>query len=158
MKIRNFVRILAVLFLAVIIVSACKKDEGFTQVTEFEGKIQSALNDYRASKGKSDLVQTFLLIDDAQAYSTKMAKELVGVNTDELETELQTLKVLIGADSVAAWVATCEYEEADSILNIVKNNPEINSLVLGDFNLSAVGAVKSNIGIFYITNIVARKR
>jgi hypothetical protein len=157
MKIRNFVSAVSILFLTLVVISACKEDEGFTQVTEFEGKIQSAIDNYRASKGKSIQVQTFLLIDDAQSYSSKMASESVAFGTEALTADLENLKVLVGADSAAAWVAYCQYEEADSVMNIVKNDPKINTLVLGNFNLSAIGAVKDNIGNFYITNILLHK-
>jgi len=158
MRNRTYLISLVTLTIMMISVNSCKKDEGFTQVTEFERNIQNAMNDYRATRGKPALTQTFLMIDDAQSYSAKMANESVGFNTDGVLADLELLRVNVGADSSGVWVAYCEYENPDSVMNIIKSNPKIVSLVMGEFNLSAIGTAKDVNGNFYITNLLLRKR
>jgi hypothetical protein len=134
--------------------SACKKDESFTQVTAFERGINNALNDYRATLGKADMNLQFLLMNDAKEYSAKMANETVAFGIEGITAELENQKVLLAADSSAAWVAYCEYENADSVLNIVLKDPIAKAKIEGYFNQSAVGTAKDVNGYWYITGLM----
>ncbi|MCB8994101.1 MAG: hypothetical protein H6538_00665 [Bacteroidales bacterium] len=142
--------LLSVLFIA----NACKKDESYTQVSEFERGIHNALNDYRASLGKDPMVLQFLLMNDAKTFSAKMANETEAFSTDWFMPELENQKVLLAADSSAAWVAYCEYEEPDSVMSIVLNNPDIRTKIEGYFNQNAVGTAKDINGNYYITGLM----
>jgi len=157
MKYKTLSSSLIALSLVVVIFNSCKKDEGFTQVTAFEREILSSINDYRATMGKPAMTETFLMIDDAQGYSKKMADGSAPFLTAGVDPELAALKKAIGADSSGVWVAKCEYEEADSVMKIIKNDPKIVSLLMADFNLSAVGTAQDLEGTYFITNLLLRK-
>lgn len=154
MKKLNIFKITVIVTIALLINSTCKKDESFTQVSAFERGIHNAINDHRVSLGKPQMVLQFLLIDDAQLYSIKMANESVAFGTEGVAKDLQTQKTLLAADSSGVWVAYCEYENVDSVMYIVLKNPESKALIEGYFNQSAVGTAKDVNGNFYITNLL----
>ncbi len=154
MKNVNISRILIAVFLLLGTLNACKEDEGFTQVSAFERGINNALNDYRASLGKPPMVMQFLLMNDAKAYSVKMANETVPFGYEGVMAELENQKILLAADSSAAWVAYCEYEVPDSVMSNVLKDPETRAKIEGYFNQSAVGAEKDANGNFYITGLL----
>jgi hypothetical protein len=149
--------ILKVIFIGALIllnVNACKDDESFTQVTAFEKGINDAVNDYRVTIGKAKMNLQFLLMDDAKTYSLKMANESVPFGFEGVMADIENQKVLLGADSSAAWVAYCEYENPDSVLSIVLKDPESKRKIEGYFNQSAVGTAKDVNGNWYITGLM----
>jgi len=140
-----------------IIVSSCKKDEGFTQVSDFERSIHNLVNQHRVSVGKSEMTHTFLLMDDAQEYSAKMANETVAFGTAGIAQALEEQRIDIGGDATGVWVGYTEYEIADTVVNRALRNPDIKTLLESDFNLSAVGTAKDANGNFYITHLLMHK-
>lgn len=144
-------------FLAVsmlLLINSCKDDESFTQVSAFERGIHNAVNDYRVSIGKPQMVLQFLLMNDAKGYSAKLANKTVAFGIEGIMPEMENQKVLLNADSAAAWVAYCEYENADSVKKILLSDPETKAKIEGFFNQSAVGAVKDENGHYYITGLM----
>ncbi len=154
MKKVNLIKATVMIFLMMFSAGACKEDEGFTQVTQFERNIHNALNDYRATLGKPQMVLQFLLMDDAQLYSAKMANESEAFGIEGVMDDLETQKVLLAADSSAAWVAYCEYENPDSVMSLVLSNPDTKAKIEGYFNQSAVGTAKDALGNYYITGLL----
>lgn len=148
--------LMAIIFL-VFVIPSCEEDEGFTQVTEFEQDIHDAINGHRTAMGKPKMKLEFLFMNDAQQYSAKLANGSVTFGTEGISDDMETLKVNIGADLSGVWVATCAYENADSVLNIALGNAEVKALIEGNFNLAAVGARKSTTGTYYITQILMHK-
>jgi hypothetical protein len=154
MKKFSFIKITGFVAVIFIIISACKKDESFTQVTAFERGINNAMNDYRAGIGMGEMKLQFLLMNDAKDYSQKMANETVSFGIDGITAELENQKVLLGADSSASWVAYCQYEDPDSVLNLALKNPEAKAKIEGYFNQSAIGSAKDVNGNWYITGLM----
>jgi hypothetical protein len=154
MKKLNILRGIFFVSLILLIVNACKDDESFTQVSAFEKGINDAVNDYRVTIGKPKMNLQFLLMDDAKAYSLKMANESVPFGIEGVTADLENQKVLLGADSSAAWVAYCEYENPDSVLSIALKDPESKRKIEGYFNQSAVGTAKDVNGNWYITGLM----
>jgi hypothetical protein len=147
-------KITGFLTVMLIVISACTKDESFTQVTAFERGINNALNDYRANMGKGEMKLQFLLMNDAKAYSQKMANETVPFGIEGITAELENQKVLLGADSSASWVAYCQYEDPDSVLNLALKDPVAKAKIEGYFNQSAIGSAKDVNGNWYITGLM----
>jgi hypothetical protein len=154
MKELYILRVIFFVALNLLIVNACKDDESFTQVTAFEKGISDAVNDYRVTIGKPEMNLQFLLIDDAKAYSLNMANKSVPFGIDGVTSDLENQKVLLGADSSAAWVAYCEYENPDSVLITALKDPESKRKIEGYFNQSAVGTAKDVNGNWYITGLM----
>jgi hypothetical protein len=154
MKKLNIIKILGIVAVSLLFINACKKDESYTQVTAFERGINNTLNDYRATIGKAEMKLQFLLMNDAKAYSQKMADETVPFGIEGITAELENQKVLLAADSSAAWVAYCEYEDPDSVLSVVLKDPVAKAKIEGYFNQSAVGTAKDVNGNWYITGLM----
>ncbi len=154
MKKLNLFKALCAIIMTLVIYSSCKKDDDFIQVTAFEKSIHDAINEHRVSVGKPEMILSFIMMDDAKSYSTKMANNSVEFGTEGLAADLQTLKSNLAATSAGAWVATCQYENADSVMKIVLNNAEVKTTIESTFNQSAVGAVKSSDGIYFITHLL----
>ena len=154
MKKLNLIRALIAVFVMIVVISACKKDSSYTQVSTFEKDIHDAINKYRVSIGKPAMVMQFLMQDNAQQYSTKMANGSQVFGTAGIVDELGTLATNLKADSYSVWVATCNYEVADSVMSNILKNAEIKTTIEGNYNQSAVGAVKNNTGTFYITHLL----
>ena len=93
-------------------------------------------------------------MDDAQIYSAKMANESEAFGIEGVLDDLETQKVLLAADSSAAWVAYCEYENPDSVMSLVLSNPDTKAKIEGYFNQSAVGTAKDALGNYYITGLL----
>jgi hypothetical protein len=147
-------KLMLLVFLSVMAFNSCKKDEGFTQVTAFERGIHDAINKHRVDVGKDKMVLSFIMEDNAKNYSTKMANGTVPVGYEGIITELETLQSNLAATGRGVWVATCAYENVDSVMKVVLSNAEVKATIEGNFNQSAVGAVKDENGIFYITHLL----
>jgi len=151
MKNSSLFKVIFIFAALLFVTDGCKKDESFAHITAFERDIQSAMNNYRASILKAPFVTQYLLIDNAQIYSAKMANETVPFGIEGVMEDLENQKVLLAADSAAAWVAYCEYEDPDSVMSAVLNNPDSKRKLEGYFNQSAVGTAKDINGNYYIT-------
>jgi len=144
---------LLMLFVMLGIGSSCEKDESFAQVTGFERDIHNAINEHRVSIEKTEMVLQFLMVDDAQLYSTKMANGTIN-GVEQIITDFRTLQTNLGGDASSVWIAECQYENVDSVMHIVLNNAEIKTTIEGNYNQSAVGAVKDSNGIYHITHLL----
>jgi len=156
MKMINLFKKMVVVCLALVIISSCEKDEGFTQVTVFEKGIHDAINAHRVSIGKEKMVLQYLMAKDAKDYSAKLASGVQDFNTNGILEKLDIFKNNLKGDAAAVWITTCMYENADSVLSIALNNAEIKETIEGDFTQSAVGAVEGENGTFYITHLLLR--
>jgi len=156
MKMISLLKKLFAMCLALALISSCDKDESFTQVSAFEKSIHDEINAHRVSIGKDKMVLQFLMMNEAKDYSQKMATGVQDFNTDAILDELNILKTNLEGDAAAVWITTCMYENSDSVLNIALSNAEIKATIEGDFNQSAVGAVKDENGKYYITHLLIR--
>lgn len=141
-------------FTLILVTGGCNKDEALTHVTDFEKKIHTAVNTYRATKTLPAITLQFLLVDDAQNNSKKMANGTApySVNpTDEVMINLNTMKDNLGGDACAAVVQYSESENADTIINRIKRDSTKKQVIEGDFNQIGVGSAKDGTGKWYVT-------
>lgn len=150
----NMVKTLLVIFVMLYVTGACKKDESYTQVTDFERSIHNAINKHRVSVKKPEMVLCLLMMDNAQQYSAKLANGTQTFGVEGIIPELNDLQTNLGGTASSVWVATCQYENTDSVMNIVLSNAEIKTTIEGNYNQSAVGTVKSTVGTYYITHLL----
>jgi uncharacterized protein YkwD len=143
------------MFSILLFISGCNDEDTLTHVTDFEKKIQTAVNTYRATKTLSAITLQFLMVDDAQGNSRKMADGTAPYSanpTDEVMVNLTTLKNNLGGDDCAAVVQFSESENADTIVNRIKRDPLKREVIEGDFNQIGVGSAKqSATGKWYVT-------
>ena len=142
-------------FVIFLFTSGCKKDQALTHITDFENKINTAVNNYRATKGLNFIILQYLMVEDAQNHSKKMASGSVpyGVNSmDEVMINLNTLKNNLGGDALGAVVQFSESENADTILNRMVRDPLKRQVLEGNFNQTGVGSAKDAAsGKWYVT-------
>ena len=151
-KVNMFKVLFAGLVLSAIL-TACKKDESFSQVTAFERGIHNAINDHRVSVSKPEMVLQFLMVNDAQSASARLANGTVS-GIGQLAAELSELETNLGGDASSIWTAECRYENVDSVMNIILSNADVKAIIEGNYNQSAVGAVKDSEGIFHVTHLL----
>ncbi len=156
MKMISLLKKMFVVCFALVLISSCEKDDSFTQVSAFEKSIHDEINAHRVSLGKDKMVLQFLMMNEAKDYSQKMANGVQDLNTDAIKDQLDILKTNLKGDAAAVWVTTCMYENSDSVLSIALSNAEVKAIIEGDYNQSAVGAVKDENGKYYITHLLLR--
>ncbi len=133
----------------------CKKNETLTHVTDFENKIHVAVNTYRATRPLPAITLQYLMIDDAQANSVKMANGSAPYSAnanDEVMINLNNLMNNLGGDTSAAVVQFSESENADTIVNRIVRDPLKRQIIEGNYNQIAAGAARdANAGRWYVT-------
>ena len=144
-------------FSIIMITGGCKKNETLTHITDFEKKIHTAVNTYRAKKSLPAITLQYLMVDDAQAHSGKMANGTTpyGVNsTDQVMVDLNTLKNNLGGDAMGAVVQYSESENADTIVNRMVRDSQKRLVIEGNFNQTGVGSAKdATTGRWYVTQL-----
>ena len=147
--------LITIVFSIFLFTLGCNDEDTLTHVTDFEKKIHTAVNTYRATKTLQAITLQFLMVDDAQNNSRKIANGTApySVNpADEVMVNLNTLKVNLGGDTCAAVVQFSESENADSIVNRIKRDPLKRGVIEGNFNQIGVGSAKqSATGKWYVT-------
>lgn len=154
MSTKYFFKAGIIIFFLLPIFGACSKDKDFNRISAFEKNIHDAINKHRRSLNKPEMVLQLLLMDNAHDYSAKMANGTQALGVDGIIGELGALATNLTGDAYSAWVATCQYENADSVMSIILKDVEIKAAIEGDFNQSAVGAVENTAGTFYITHLL----
>jgi hypothetical protein len=155
MKKNTSIFLISIVFSILLFTLGCKDEDTLTHVTDFENKIHKAVNTYRATKTLQAITLQFLMVDDAQNNSRKIANGTApySVNpTDEVMVNLNTLKVNLGGDTCAAVVQFSESENADTIVNRIKRDRLKREVIEGNFNQIGVGSAKqSATGKWYVT-------
>ncbi len=146
--------IIPALIIFVILISngGCKKDD-LVHLSDFEMKIYNAVNAYRKTQGLPEITLQYLMINDAQNYSKKMADGSVSYGTVDVMSSLNTLKNSLGGDESGAVVQFSEVENADTVVNRMIRDPVKLQVLKQDFNQTAVGSAKDNSGNWYVTQL-----
>jgi len=131
----------------------CNKDENLVHISDFERAIYNAVNKYREKKSLPSITLQYLMIDDAQNYSKKMAAGTVCYGVDDVMNSLNILKTNLGGDACGAVVQFSEIGNADTIVNRMISDPVKREVLEQDFNQTGIGAAKDNSGNWYITQL-----
>ena len=147
---------IGILFLSsvlLILSDGCKKEE-LTHITDFEMNVHAAVNDYRVFKGLSEITLQYIMVDDAQSYSQKMARGQIDYGVDSIIMQsLNVLKTNLGGDATGAVVQFSEIDNADSIVNRMVRDPIKRQILEQNFNLTGVGSAKDADGHWYVTQL-----
>jgi uncharacterized protein YkwD len=133
--------------------SSCKKDKNPTHITDFETKIFNAVNTYRESKLLPKITMQYLMVEDAQIYSKKMADGVASYGVDGIMVILNEIKTNLGGDASGAVVQFSEFENADTVVNRMIRDPVKRQVLEQNFNQTGVGAAKDNSGNWYVTQL-----
>jgi uncharacterized protein YkwD len=149
---------LKILIFAVILMTtyhSCKKDDSFHQVAAIEKQIHDEINKYRSENELNSYVFQPLLFMEARAHSLKMKNGVIDPGFEGLDLVFNDLRTKLGGTDGGAIVELTEQSvsQAANIVNLFKETPSKDSLLLGAFNQAGVGYVTGTDDINYITVI-----
>lgn len=152
------VRILLLLSIFSLLLISCKeKDSSFVQVKDSEREIYNSIKTYRESKDlNGPFVLQFLMVEEAQIYSYKMASGLVSVSPLGLDEHWDNLDEKYTFYNRAGLVLKIDYFDADQILNSLTQNPTADSILLSDITQCGVGIEAHPDGNNFITILLAK--
>ncbi len=150
MKKQNVAIFLIILSVLAFVISSCKKDEGFHEVSALEQQIHKEINDHRQENQLTALVFQLILFKEARKHSMKMAN-LETITDDGLEAVFDDLISKIGGTDAAFILDASQYAIADTIVNGIFSNTETNALTLGTFTQGGVGVYAGTDQINYVT-------
>lgn len=123
----------------VFIISGCGEDESFHQVSQVEREVYLKINEFRSSNELESLVEQFLLFKEARMVSEKIAADDYDINDPEAEQDLNELADNLGGTSHALLSFPINEKNANTIINYLKNSPELSELLLGEYTQCGVG-------------------
>lgn len=127
------------------------------QVKSIETEIYNAILSYRQSNELSGpFVHQFLMVEEAQLYSYKMAQGLVAMGTQGLDEHWERLDEKYTFYNQAGLVLKTDSRDADQILKGLVESPEIDSVILADLTQCGVGVEVDTDGNNFITILLAK--
>ena len=138
-------------------INSCKKEGANSSVSDFDKEILDVVNNHRISVGLQKLEFNQVLWEKAKQHSSNMASGVVSFGHDGFYDRVEIIKEeLEGAGSSAENVAY-GVSTAQTVLNLWLNSSGHKTNIEGDYNLSAVSAVKNESGTWYFTQIFYKK-
>lgn len=149
---RTLTILTAVLTFFILTSTSCEEPELFVQIKEIETRIYNEIKAHRdANSIGGPFVHQFIVVQEAQLYSAKMAFGAQDVSTSGIEPHWTIVHDKIGGINDHTFVqSTVSSSSAADIVQIWKDNPETDSLLLLDYSQCGAG-VEFNNGIAYVT-------
>ena len=144
--------------LMIILVMSCKKDEGgFTRVKAIENQIYLSVKEYRESNNQTGpFVLQYLMVEEAQLYSYKMAGSLEPLGTQGLDEHWDRLDEKYTFYNRTALVMKTDAAYEEEILSELLLLPGADSILLTDVTQCGVGLEADTAGISYLTIMLAK--
>jgi hypothetical protein len=151
----KFLMLISILFL---LPFSCKdKDSSYVQVKDSEREIYNSIKTYRESKDLSGpFVLQFLLVEEAQLHSYKMASGLVPVGTQSLDEHWERLDEKYTFYNRSGLVMKTDSYDANQVLDGLLQTPGADSILLSDVTQCGVGIESDPDGNNYITILLAK--
>ncbi len=128
------------------------ENEPSTQIKAIESSIYNQIKAHRLVSDPNDnLVHQYVMVQEAQLYSASMAFGIQEVDTSGIDPHWAILHDKFGGTNDLTLVQSIiSSATAQEIVQIWKDNPETNSLLLLDYSQCGAGVEISN-GIAYVT-------
>ncbi|MCP4311908.1 MAG: hypothetical protein GY790_11650 [Bacteroidetes bacterium] len=154
MKLKRYLLLAALPFL----LYTCNDNTGgFTQVKSNEHLVYLSIKEYRESNGQTGpFAHQYLMVDEAQLYSYKMANGFEAVGLQGLEEHWTRLDEKFSFYNQAALVLKTESSDEERILTGLLQIPGADTVLLGDLTQCGVGIEVDTAGINYITILLAK--
>ncbi len=151
------IRILIFLYLLILFVAgACNKSEP-AQVPFYDEKMEDTLyqivNQYRMSIGKDSLIIDKIVQREAREHSYSMARRLVEMGHTNFEIREQRIKNILGDTVIVAETVTYAWDSPEVAFQFWLSRQTDSLVLVGNYNLTGVGIVKSTENIYYFTQI-----
>jgi len=150
-------RILIPAILAILVFSCKKDDGGFTRVKSIENLIYLSIKEYRETNGSTGaFVHQYLMVEEAQLYSYKMANGFEAVGTQGLDEHWDRLDQKYTFYNRGNLVLKTDSNDEAQIMNELLQVPGADSILLMDVTQCGVGVEADTAGIAYITVLLAK--
>lgn len=153
----NLKSIFLISFLSILLIS-CKDDEtNFVQVKSIETDIYNSIKAYRQSMDQnSPFVLQYLMVEEAQLYSSKMSNGLVSLGTQGLDEHWERLDELYTFYNRSSLVLKTDSYDADQIVDGLIQNVQADSILRSDVTQCGVGVESDSDGNNYICILLAK--
>jgi len=133
--------------LAIVLISSCEEDEGYHQVSSLERDIYLNINEYRSSNNLGTLVEQFLIFKESRVIAEELVAGTYGPADPQPQQIVEEMATNLGGDSGSVLLLTTGFNNADSIVNALTEDPSTVTLIKGEYNQCGVGVAtdKDNI-------------
>lgn len=137
---------------------SCNDDDGsYTQIKSSEHLLYLAIKEYRNSNGQDGpFVHQYLMVEEAQLYSYKMANGFEELGTQGFQEHWDTLDEKFTFYNRDGLVLRSETGDEDQILSDILQIPGADSVLLNDLTQCGVGIEVDTAGLNYITILLAK--
>ena len=143
--------IAASIFAIMILSSTSCEEEPFINIQELETRIYNEIKAHREANGiGGTFVHQFLMVKEAQLYSAKMAFGTQDVSTSGIQEHWDILNQLGGENNQTLIQKVPSSYTAPEIVQVWKDNPETDSLLLLNYTQCGAGIATSD-GFTYVT-------
>ncbi len=151
-------RLLMLISILFLLPFSCKdKDSSYVQVKSFENEIYNAVKEYRESKNlNGPFVHQFLMVEEAQLHSYRMASGLVPVSTESLDEHWKRLDEKYTFYNRSGLVIKTDSYDANQVLDGLLQTTGADSILLSDITQCGVGVESHPDGNNYITILLAK--
>ncbi len=151
-------RLLMLISILFLLPFSCKdNDSSYVQVKDGEREIYNSIKTYRESKDLSGpFVLQFLLVEEAQLHSYRMASGLVPVSTESMDEHWERLDEKYTFYNRSGLVMKTDSYDANQILDGLLQTPGADSILLSDVTQCGVGVESHPDGNNYITILLAK--
>lgn len=150
-------RVLILAALPFLLFSCNDDDGGFVQIKSNENLLYNAIKEYRNSNGQDGpFVHQYLMVEEAQLYSYKMANGFEELGTQGLQEHWDALDKKFSFYNQNALVLSSETSDEDQILIEILQIPGADSILLKDVTQCGVGIEVDTSGLNYITILLAK--
>jgi hypothetical protein len=153
-------RIKRLLFLITVplMLYSCSDDNGsYTQVKQIEHQIYLNIKTYREENGLTGaFAEQYLMVREAQLYSSKMASGLEEVGIQGLDEHYATLSNKFNFYNYNAMVLKTVANNEDQVLTELLLIPGADSTLLEDLTQCGVGVESDTEGFNYVTVLMAK--
>jgi len=150
-------RLLFLIILPFMMFSCNDDNGGFTRIKDIEHRIYISIKEYREDNGHNGpFVEQYLMVEEAQLYSYKMANGMVPVGLEGVDEHWNTLNEKFGFYNQNALVLTTASSNEDQILSELLQISGADTILQGDLTQCGVGVEVDTTGLNYVTVLLAK--
>lgn len=137
-----------------LVLTSCKKDEDFHQISNVERSIHNGINDFRQDQGLNRLVEQFLLFKDARDISDGLANGTYQPGSNEISARVQEISANLGGTG-SGWInLVSSTNNPDSIVHTLLEDESTANIYKLSYTQSGVGVSEGSDGFFYICHVL----
>lgn len=145
------------LFALFLLTSVSCDKEPLTTIKVIESQIYNELKAHRNENGQAGpFVQQFVMVEEAQLFSAKMAFGTIPVGTEGIDEHWDIIHDKLGGFNDVTLVQTNNNATAAAIVDAWTSDSTINAAILGDLTQCGVGVEYDTANVAYITCLMMK--